>query len=63
MKYNSNYSNLEFEEKNESTSNLSSITNAVTIVEFPQKKDFHENSGNFDDIKNQLFINKNVKFK
>ena len=63
LKYNSNYSNLEFEEKNESTSNLSSITNAVTIVEFPQKKDFHENSGNFDDIKNQLFINKNVKFK
>ena len=63
LKYNSNYSNLEFEEKNESTSNLSSITNAVTIVEFPQKKDFQENSGNFDDVKNQLFINKNVKFK
>ena len=63
LKYNSNYSNLEFEEKNESTSNLSSITNAVTYCEQSQKKDFYHHSGNIDDIKNQLYINKNEKFK
>jgi serine/threonine protein kinase len=63
LKYNSNYSNLEFEDEKNSTSNLSSITNAVTNFEQSQKKEFYHQSGNIDDIKNQLFLNKNDKFK
>ena len=63
LKYNSNYSNLEFEDEKNSTSNLSSITNAVTNFEQSQKKEFYHQSGNIDDIKNQLFLNKNEKFK
>ena len=63
LKYNSNYSDLEFEDEDDSTSNLSSITNAVTYCEQSQKKDFYHHSGNIDDIKNQLYINKNEKFK
>ena len=63
LKYNSNYYNLEFEDEKNSTSNLSSITNAVTNFEQSQKKEFYHQSGNIDDIKNQLFLNKNEKFK
>ena len=63
LKYNSNYSNLEFEDEKNSTTNLSSITNAVTNFEQSQKKEFYHQSGNIDDIKNQLFLNKNEKFK
>jgi serine/threonine protein kinase len=59
LKYNSNYSNLEFEEEDNCSSNISFNTNDVTTQENSGKKGLNlSQTENFEDIKNELFKTK-----